>query len=153
MREYAILFHRFSAFACLDDKHKVKVGEPGFPIVAAERGRQVLVHSSTSFEVGDHDFTKISIIPSVSFDVEIPDNISGSWYTGQVHVLFKDSTFEPSSPSRHGTEIASILGEGAIDYPMLFMYICLLNYIIYLYYSVHQDHLLCILCCVYTVHS
>ena len=68
MREYAILFRRFSAFACLDDKHKVKVGEPGFPVAAAERGRQVLVHSSTSFEV---DFTKISIIPSVSFDVVI----------------------------------------------------------------------------------
>ena len=57
MREYAILFRRFSVFACLDDKHEVKVGEPGFPVAAAERGRQVLVHSSTSFEVGDHDFT------------------------------------------------------------------------------------------------
>ena len=29
----------------------------------------------------------------------------------------------------------------------------MLNHIIYLYYSVHQDHLWCILCCVYTVHS
>ena len=42
--------------------------------------------------------------------------------TGKVYVLFKDSTFEPSSLSQHGTEIVSILGEGAIDYPMLFMY-------------------------------
>ena len=83
MHEYAILFRRFSAFACLDDKHKVKVGEPGFPVAAAECGRQVLVHSSTSFEVGDHDFTRVSIIPSVSFVVDIPDDIGGSWYTGQ----------------------------------------------------------------------
>ena len=37
MREYAILFCRFSVLACLDDKHKVKVGEPGFPVAAAER--------------------------------------------------------------------------------------------------------------------
>ena len=122
MREYAILFHRFSVFACLDDKHKVKVGEPGFPVAAAERGRQVLVHSSTSFEVGDHDFTKSSITPSVTFLVDIPDDIAGSWYAGQVHVLYKDTIFEPSSPSRHGTEIVSILGERAIDYPVLFMY-------------------------------
>ena len=122
MREYAILFRRFSVFACLDDKHKVKVGEPGFPVAAAERGRQVLVHSSTSFEVGDHDFTKASITPSVSFLVDIPDDITGSWYTGQVHVLFKDTTFEPSSPSRHATEIVSILGEKAIDHPVLFLY-------------------------------
>ena len=88
MREYAILFRRSSVFACLDDKHKVKVGEPGFPVAAAERGRQVLVHSSTSFEVGNHDFTKTSITPSVSFLVDIPDDITGSWYAGQVHVLF-----------------------------------------------------------------
>ena len=38
MREYAILFGRFSVFACLDDKHKVKVGEPGFPVAEVERG-------------------------------------------------------------------------------------------------------------------
>ena len=28
------------------------MGEPGFWVAAAERGRKVLVHSSTSFEVG-----------------------------------------------------------------------------------------------------
>lgn len=64
MREYALLLRRFSQFACLEDKHKVKVGEPNFPIASAERGRQVLVHSSTTFEVGDHDFAKMSIVPS-----------------------------------------------------------------------------------------
>ena len=54
--------------------------------------------------------------------MDIPDDIAGSWYAGQVHVLCKDTTFEPSSPSRHGTEIISILGEKAIDYPVLFLY-------------------------------
>ena len=122
MREYAILFHRFSGFACLDDKHKVKVREPGFPVAAAERGRQVLVHSSTSFEVGDHDFAKFTITPSVCFLVDIPDSIAGSWYTGKVHVLFKDTTFEPSSPCSHATEVISILGERAVGYPVLFLY-------------------------------
>lgn len=43
MREYAVLFRRFSVFACLDDiKHKVKVGEPNYLVAAAECGRQVL---------------------------------------------------------------------------------------------------------------
>ena len=32
--------------------------EPGFVAVAAECGQQVVVHSSTTFEVGDHDFRK-----------------------------------------------------------------------------------------------
>lgn len=36
MREHAI-------FACIDDKHRVKVGEPDFPVASAERGRQVIV--------------------------------------------------------------------------------------------------------------
>ena len=67
---------RFSVLACLDDKHKVKVGELGFPVAAAERARQVLVHSSTSFEVGDHDFTKPCITLLVSFLVDIVDDIT-----------------------------------------------------------------------------
>ena len=43
----------------------MKVGEPGFPVAAAERGRRVLVSRDSSFEVGDHDFTKFGIVPSV----------------------------------------------------------------------------------------
>ena len=42
---------------------QVKVGEPGLPVAAAERGRQVLTASGVQFQVGDHDFTKFSIIP------------------------------------------------------------------------------------------
>lgn len=76
MREFAVQFREFAVFASLDDKHKVNVGSPGYPVAAAERGCRVLVHSSASFEVGDHDFCNMSIIPSVSFLSNIPDNIS-----------------------------------------------------------------------------
>ena len=55
-RELAVHFKDHSAFVSLDDKHRVKVGEPGFPAAAAERGR-VFVGRNTTFEVGDHDFT------------------------------------------------------------------------------------------------
>ena len=122
MREYAVRCQRFSRFVSLDDKHKVKVGHPGSPVAAAERGRQVLVHSSSSFQVGDHDFTNMSITPSVSFVVDIPENINESWYDGLVHVLFKDSAFEPSSPCRHAAELDAILQPNAMDYPVLFLY-------------------------------
>lgn len=50
---------------CLDDKHQMKVGEPGFPVAAAEYGKRVLVRVGTTFEVDNHDFTKFSLIPSV----------------------------------------------------------------------------------------
>lgn len=58
----------------------------------------------------------------MSFIVDIPDDIAGSWYSGQVHVLYEDSVFEPSSPVRHGTELASIIQEKSVDCPVLFMY-------------------------------
>ena len=32
-----------AAFVSLDDKHRVKVGEPNFPVASAERGRQVII--------------------------------------------------------------------------------------------------------------
>lgn len=108
-REYAIMMKDYCYFLCLDDKHRVKVGEPNFPVASAERGRQVLVHESENLLVGDHDFTKFSIIPSVTLMVNIPEQISDSWYDGQVYVGVKDAAFEPSSPVRHVVEVNSIL--------------------------------------------
>jgi len=77
---------------------------------------------SNNFQVGDHDFTNMSVTPSVSFVVDIPDVISKSWYEGKVHVLFKDSAMEPSSPCRHLAELHVILQPNSMDYPLLFLY-------------------------------
>ena len=41
LREFAIMFRTQAAFVCQDDKHFIKVGEPGSPVAAVERGRQV----------------------------------------------------------------------------------------------------------------
>ena len=38
-REMAISLKAHSTFVCMDDKHKIKVGESGFPVAAAERGQ------------------------------------------------------------------------------------------------------------------
>ena len=45
MREYALLFREHSLFISLDDKHKIKVGEPSCLVASAERGRRVPVRS------------------------------------------------------------------------------------------------------------
>jgi len=37
-----------TAFLSIDEKHKIKVGEPNFPVAAAERGRQVVVSMNKS---------------------------------------------------------------------------------------------------------
>ena len=57
MREYAIAFKDYCGFVSLDDKHKIRIGEPGFPVAAAERGRRVPVREDEYMTVGDHDFT------------------------------------------------------------------------------------------------
>ena len=59
--------------------------------------------------MGYHVFTKFSLIPSVSFIINIPESIEGSWYEGAVHVGYKDAVLQPSSALRHATEVNSIL--------------------------------------------
>ena len=66
MREFSIKFKALCTFVSSDDKHKVKVGDPGFPLAAAERGKQVIVGPDQTMAVGDHDFSKSTITPSVS---------------------------------------------------------------------------------------
>ena len=53
IREFAIRFHDLAIFVSLDDKHRIKVGEPNYPVAAAERGRRVLVGQNETFEVGE----------------------------------------------------------------------------------------------------
>ena len=47
---------------------------------------------------------------------------TGSWYEGEVHVLFKDSAFEPSSPPRYSAEFFNLVEEKAVRNPRVFMY-------------------------------
>ena len=123
-REYAVKFKEHSVFICMDDKHKIKIGEPNYPVAAAERGRRVLVRKNEMFEVGDHDFTKLNMIPSVIFAIDIPDDVSESWYDGTVVVGLKEGTFEPSSPHRHITELCNVLRNGNLlnEKSLLFIY-------------------------------
>ena len=122
MREYAVHLHDHCLFISLDDKHRIKVGEPGFPVAAAERGKKVIVSLQKEFYVGDHDFTKFSLIHSVTFIIDIPATIDGSWYVGEVYIGLKDAVFEPSSPLRHLTELYSILVKRIGDKKALFIY-------------------------------
>lgn len=105
LKEYALKLCDHSLIVCLDDKHRVKVGEPGLPVASVERGKKVLVALNRSFEVCDHDFTRFSLIPSVTLLIDMPDTIDGSWYDGEVFVGLKDAVFEPSSSLRHLCEL------------------------------------------------
>ena len=62
--------------------NKIKIGKPGYPVASAVRGNKVSVRNDEILAVGNHDFTKSPIIPSVFFAIDIPDEISESWYKG-----------------------------------------------------------------------
>ena len=89
MREYAIRVRDHCLFVSVDDKHKVSVGEPDCPVASAEHGRRVPVRSDEVFAVADHDFTKFGLIPSVVFIIDVPQEISHSWYRGKSNMILK----------------------------------------------------------------
>lgn len=123
LKDFAVKFRNFCVFVAMDDKHHCKVGEPGHPVAAVERGKRVVVSSDKVFAVSDHDFTKFSIVPSVTMLIDIPDSVSeGSFYRGQVYVGVKDLVLEPSSPVRHMAELKNILTEEGDTKPILCIY-------------------------------
>ena len=121
-KEMAIQFRRYAWFVSQDDKHKIKVGEPGTPLAAIERGKQVIVGMNTVFQVADHDFSQLTLTPSVNFLIDIPEDIEGSFYAGKVHVGIKSATFQASSPIRHATELCQILKATGQNREVLFLY-------------------------------
>ena len=64
------------------------------------------------------------MIPSVSLLVDIPDDVTESWYSDKVFVGLKEGVFEPSSPHQHMTELSEVLeGEHMLaEKSLLFIY-------------------------------
>ena len=80
MRDYAVKYRDYSIFLSIDDKHRVKVGEPNFPVAAVKLGKELIVSLQETFMVGDHDFCRFSLVPSVVLVNDIPLSIEDSWY-------------------------------------------------------------------------
>ena len=103
MRLFAIKYRDYCSLICADDKHKVPIGE-GIATSSGVRNKPSLVPSNMELSSSDHDFTKISLTPSVIFFCDIPTCISESFYSGQVYVSYKNTVFQPSSALHHSTE-------------------------------------------------
>jgi hypothetical protein len=109
LRQYAVKFRENVTFLCIDDKAKVDFGEPGVAVTTGVRGAKSIVPVTSTLGALDHDMqSKGSLTPSVCLEVDIPDDDS-SFYRGAVHVSYKDSIFQASSPWRHSAEMAKML--------------------------------------------
>lgn len=106
----------------MDDKHRCKVGEPGMPIAAIERGKQVIeTMTGKKFSVADHDFTKCGMIPSETLFRDVPSTIEESFYTGQVYVGLKDPIFEYSCALWHMAELNNVILRRNLNHPPVLM--------------------------------
>ncbi|PKC75593.1 hypothetical protein RhiirA1_448643 [Rhizophagus irregularis] len=108
LREFLIQYRQYVCFILADDKHKVPIGK-GMPISTEIHNRQSLAAQNSTLDVADHDFTNLSLTPSVIFFVSIPKDISDGFYNREVFVSFKDTVFEPSSAIRHTTEFYNVI--------------------------------------------
>ena len=105
LRERATKHAESTSFCSADAKCKVNIGDPGFPIASVSRGKQVIVGHNKIMKVGDHDFSKMSIIPDAILIHDIPgcnheeyeSSCVGALYRGQVYYGIKDMLFEGST--------------------------------------------------------
>ncbi|EXX55701.1 hypothetical protein RirG_223030 [Rhizophagus irregularis DAOM 197198w] len=124
LREFCIQYHQWTCLISADDKHKIPIGED-VAVSTGVRNRRSMVAQDNILAAADHDFTKLSLTPSVTFFISIPNDISGSFYDGQVFVSYKDTIFEPSSAIRHLAEFLNALNiqfEHQIFPPILCLY-------------------------------
>ena len=124
--EYAGSIRDLVSFICTDDKHKILVGECGFPVATLPRGRWVLVGKNDVFQVADHDFSNLSLIPTVILTNHISESAEDSWYRGEPNVLLKITAISPSRALMNAREVADVLivKHGSIEQipPALIMY-------------------------------
>ncbi|CAG8650327.1 5584_t:CDS:2 [Racocetra fulgida] len=67
-REFCIRYRQWACLISADDKHKIPIRE------------DVAVSTGSTLAAADHDFSKLSLTPSVVFLISIPNDISGLFY-------------------------------------------------------------------------
>lgn len=110
VRNLSVKFRDFVQLISVDDKAIVPVGEPNCPIYTGVHGHnRSLICSDSQLVALDHDFHVHGIVPSVAFVVDIPENVSESFFMGGTFVTNKDKVTQPSSAFRHTTEITDMV--------------------------------------------
>ncbi|CAG8620202.1 14781_t:CDS:2, partial [Racocetra fulgida] len=81
----------------------VPIGK-GIPTSTGVRNKKMAVLVEIKLFTSDYDYTKLSLTPSISLFTNIPENPIQSFYSEQVYIVLKDTTFKASSALRHATE-------------------------------------------------
>jgi len=108
---FAIKYQLKLLMLSVDDKCIVPVGEPNCPVSTGVRGHNhsLVPLEGPQLQALDHDFHLHGVVPSVTFVVDLPDDVSGSFFRGHAFVTNKDKITQPSNALRHATEITNLL--------------------------------------------
>ena len=117
-----ICFRRVSTLFLADDKSKINVGEPGLALATGVQGRSLAPTNSQTSAL-DYDVqSKASLTHSVTMICDIPEDITYSFYRGNVHVCLKGAVFQASTPFCHATELAHLMQRKGDISPILLLY-------------------------------
>jgi hypothetical protein len=94
-KEFMFDWRDYCAVIYIDDKAIVPIGEPGLPIGTAQRGqkRNTAPAEGSVLVATDHDYHLAGIVPSTMLLGEIPEQKTGSFFRGKLHVTLKDRFF------------------------------------------------------------
>lgn len=93
LKEFAVLHRDFYVLLSVDDKNHIPVGEPGFPITTIYRSKKAVTHVNIPNIAANHDTaSKCKFSPSVAIVIEVPEDVSGDFYNGQVTVFSNPQT-------------------------------------------------------------
>ena len=107
---FAVDYRDRIIFLSVDDKAKIKFGEPNHLLSSGVRGKQSICQTGHFLQAEDHDTAnKGSITPSVILDISIPQTMGDSLFQGQTTVYFKDAVLQPSTSMRAVVEIEHYL--------------------------------------------
>ena len=73
LKEFCVEFKENTTLVCMDDNHAMKIVETWSSFSCKRH----------PVDGSDHDFAKLSMIPSVILRVDIPNAVEDSWYRGQ----------------------------------------------------------------------
>lgn len=92
----------------VDDKC---IGEPSCPVSTGVRGHNPSLVSvdGPQLQALDHDFHLHGIVPSVSFVIDLPEQVADSFFRGHAFVTVKDKVTQPSNALRHATELTDLI--------------------------------------------
>src|SRR5205085_1552698 len=83
-REFSIRYRDYTYFISADDKHKMPIGED-VPVSTGVRNKKTLVPTEGKITAADHDYTKLSLTSSITLFINIPYDISESFYDEEVY--------------------------------------------------------------------